>query len=1300
MRRRIGYILILTTVLVLLCGLPASLAFGGTYSGSPNASVTVTATPAFHLPPTVTADPIQIPADGTSTTTITATANEDSTPVVDGTPVRFTTNHGFFSNDAQTVDKTTVGGVATAELKSVESTETVIATVVAEVNGSKGATSAFFIAPDEPEVSDREVEMTSPGEDTVDAISTTDTEVTKSGDGTPVVTVAKYTSNPGGAAPGGFAAADAYIDVHLDRTEDVGQILIKQYYTAAQVAGLDESSLRMSWWNGALWVLCSLSSVNTDDGDGYSGYVQATITASTTPNLTDLKGAMFNCVGASLPAGGGGGGGGGLAPPTVRVLTLDTLGKIMQVKVKLDGTLLESFVIAAPEGNVSLGVDSGTNIICSNDKVPQRLEMRLYEEPLPVPEGFATVSPVYDFTAYTDDGAPQPVTFDPAIRLLISYDPDELPENTTSVFIAYYDEELGWTHLEPPTGFVAEAGTAAAQVNHFTSFAVMANVAAPVLPALFELRDLNISPLAVKTGESITISAWLSNIGGLRGEHTVIVNMKGLLETSQTIGLAPGQSQKLTFTLTPGSPGSYIVALDDLKASFVVEAVPVPPTPEPVEPGGYGWIIAIVSAVVVLAALATVTARKRLQPALAVEAGVQRWLMPSVSAGAAVADLTFTAARERLQPAPAGTANIFRRLVPGWLLPISSALAAVTALTFTATKVRLLRTPAAIANIYRWLVPGWLIPTGSALAAATALTFNATKERLLRAPAAIANIYRWLVPGWLIPIFSALAAVTALTFTATKVRLLRTPAAIANIYRWLVPGWLIPIFSALAAVTALTFTAAKERLQRAPAAIANIYRWLVPGWLLPTCSALAAVTALIFTATRVRLQRAPAAIANIYRWLVPGWLLPTGPALAAATALIFNATKVRLQRTPVGMANIYRWLVPGWLLPTCSALAAATALIFTATKVRLQRALGAEKPAPAPFHFANVKAAAASAFTSTRERLQPAPAAAVKPAPFRFGNMTAAAASAFTSTRERLQPAPAPEKPAPAPFHFANVKAAAASAFTSTRERLQPAPAAAVKPAPFRFANVKAAAASAFTSTRERLQPAPAAAVKPAPFRFGNVAAAAASAFTSTRERLQWAPAAAVKPTPFRFGNMAAAAASAFTSTRERLQWAPAVTVKPAPFHFANMAAAAASAFTSTRERLQPAPAPAVKPAPFRFANVAEVAASAFTSTRERWQWPLAPEKPAPLRVNNLRITPKRAKLGKKVTIMAEASNLSADVSNYSLVLRIKGRVEAVKEITLEPDQSQKVAFTILKDRPGTYSVELEESKGSFRVEP
>lgn len=43
--------------------------------------------------------------------------------------------------------------------------------------------------------------------------------------------------------------------------------------------------------------------------------------------------------------------------------------------------------------------------------------------------------------------------------------------------------------------------------------------------------------------------------------------------------------------------------------------------------------------------------------------------------------------------------------------------------------------------------------------------------------------------------------------------------------------------------------------------------------------------------------------------------------------------------------------------------------------------------------------------------------------------------------------------------------------------------------------------------------------------------------------------------------------------------------------------------------------------------------------------------------------------------------------------------VEAVKEITLSPGQSQKVAFTILKDKPGVYDADVEGLKGSFTVE-
>ncbi|GAI13774.1 unnamed protein product, partial [marine sediment metagenome] len=221
---------------------------------------------------TLTAEPIQIPADGVSTANITATVKDkDGNPVSDGTEVRFTTDEGSFIDGALTIDKKTTDGIATAELKSILSTETVIATITAEANGSKGATSVFFIEAGGTEVIERKVEITAPGDDAIDARSEADTEVTKRGDGTPTITVAKYESNPGGTIPSGFAATGEYIDVHLDSSEGVDQIEIKNYYTAAQVAGIDESSLRMRWWDGESWVQCSDSNVNTSDVNGYSG---------------------------------------------------------------------------------------------------------------------------------------------------------------------------------------------------------------------------------------------------------------------------------------------------------------------------------------------------------------------------------------------------------------------------------------------------------------------------------------------------------------------------------------------------------------------------------------------------------------------------------------------------------------------------------------------------------------------------------------------------------------------------------------------------------------------------------------------------------------------------------------------------------------------------------------------------------------------------------------------------------------------------------------------------------------------
>jgi len=138
---------------------------------------------------------------------------------------------------------------------------------------------------------------------TVDAKTEADTTVDISATGSHTITVASYTSNPGGALP--LTALGKYIDVHLDSSVGVTEIVIKVYYTDDEVAaaGLDENTLMLFWWNGASWVACS------DQGrDTVNNYIRASIRSDTTPSLNDLVGTPF------------GAGGKAIAPPPPRIM--------------------------------------------------------------------------------------------------------------------------------------------------------------------------------------------------------------------------------------------------------------------------------------------------------------------------------------------------------------------------------------------------------------------------------------------------------------------------------------------------------------------------------------------------------------------------------------------------------------------------------------------------------------------------------------------------------------------------------------------------------------------------------------------------------------------------------------------------------------------------------------------------------------------------------------------------------------------------------------------------------------------
>ena len=130
--------------------------------------------------------------------------------------------------------------------------------------------------------------------------STTNASATATG-GTPdtTVTVAEYSGNPGGSPPTGFSSLVKYIDVYVPETDQVTELEIRLYYTAAELAATDidgEESLRLFWWDGTVWRQCSDRGVNTTNR-----YIWAKIRTDTTPNLTQLTSTPFGGMGKMAP---------------------------------------------------------------------------------------------------------------------------------------------------------------------------------------------------------------------------------------------------------------------------------------------------------------------------------------------------------------------------------------------------------------------------------------------------------------------------------------------------------------------------------------------------------------------------------------------------------------------------------------------------------------------------------------------------------------------------------------------------------------------------------------------------------------------------------------------------------------------------------------------------------------------------------------------------------------------------------------------------------------------------------------
>jgi|GEM_PF-4691255 len=111
--------------------------------------------------------------------------------------------------------------------------------------------------------------------------------VQMTGTATPLVTAFRYSQNPAGAFDG--RSLQRYIDVRISTSTGVTQLTVTMHYNQTEVpVGMNESELRLYWWNGTQWSVVSNSRVDIS-----ANLIIADFRTDTQPTVGQLLGTAF-----------------------------------------------------------------------------------------------------------------------------------------------------------------------------------------------------------------------------------------------------------------------------------------------------------------------------------------------------------------------------------------------------------------------------------------------------------------------------------------------------------------------------------------------------------------------------------------------------------------------------------------------------------------------------------------------------------------------------------------------------------------------------------------------------------------------------------------------------------------------------------------------------------------------------------------------------------------------------------------------------------------------------------------------
>ena len=169
--------------------------------------------------------------------------------------------------------------------------------------------------------------------------------------------------------------------------------------------------------------------------------------------------------------------------------------------------------------------------------------------------GATSVSLQYDTHSLTSkDGEVWTINVDTPYNLTV-----QLPEDSTVVYLS-----------ETPTAIDMEDNI----LTLFPSQWEISYVVPLTPPANFQISDLSVTPLEVKTGEEVTVSVKVTNVGGQSGSTTVSLKVNQTTEETKTVTLDAGASTTTEFKVTKQTLGTYTIEIDGLNGELTVSENP------------------------------------------------------------------------------------------------------------------------------------------------------------------------------------------------------------------------------------------------------------------------------------------------------------------------------------------------------------------------------------------------------------------------------------------------------------------------------------------------------------------------------------------------------------------------------------------------------------------------------------------------------------------------------------------------------------------------------------------------------